>query len=69
MELCWMSATLKKIGSWNISTPPRKGRKLVVGIWFGGSQAAVGPARGSQFPQNILSTWFETIFYLFFGVV
>ena len=23
----------------------------------------------SQFPQNIRSTWFETIFYLFFGVV
>ena len=23
----------------------------------------------SQFPQNILSTWFETIFYLLFGVV
>ena len=35
-------------------------------LWKKQSQAAVGFAWGSQFPQNILSTWFGTIFYLFF---
>ena len=61
-DLCWNYVGCrppKKTGSWNISTPPRGGRKLVVGIWFGGvgrwnmveypvekqSQAAVGGLR------------------------
>ena len=48
-DLCWNYVgcrPLKKKQVVGIFRPPRGGRKLVVGIWFGGSQAAVGPARG-----------------------
>ena len=87
-DLCWnyvgCRPLKKKTGSWNISTPPRGGRKLVVGIWFGGvgrwnmveyrvenqSQAAVGFARGVH---NSLKIFYlpglKTYSIYFFGVV